>query len=68
MTLNELNKQKEFERESLLNVELPNLIHRVLHLVMHESNNNKEIVNLYIQHIKKITNAECDSALEQIKD
>lgn len=54
------------EQERLLMVELPNLIHRILHLDM-QLPISKDIVINNIGQIKKITNAECESALSYLK-
>lgn len=61
-------KEQELERQKLIMVELPNLIQRILHLSMIPFPANKEIVKRNINEIKKITNAECNSALEYLKN
>lgn len=61
-------KEQELERQKLIMVELPNLIQRILHLSMIPLPANKEIVKININEIKKITNAECNSALEYLKN
>ena len=53
------------EQERLLMVELPNLIHRILHLNM-QLPISKDILICNIEQIKKITNAECESALSYL--
>lgn len=55
------------EQEKLLMVELPNLIHRILHLNM-QIPISKDILMCDIEQIKKITNAECKSALSYLKN
>ena len=54
------------EQERLLMVELPNLIHRILHLDM-QLPISQDILTNNIEQIKKITNAECKSALSYLK-
>lgn len=57
----------EHERQRLLYVELPCLLHRILRISKLPLPTNKEIVNVNVKQIKKITNAECKSALENFK-
>lgn len=54
----------ELERQKLVAVELPNLIHRILHFTMLPYPLDRRHTELEIEEIKKITNAECKSALE----
>lgn len=60
--------QRELERQKLILVELPNLIHRILHLSMLPYSYDKKYIALEIEEIKKVTNAECKSALEYFED
>ena len=64
---NSMEEELEIEKEKLLYVELPNLIQRIIHLSMIPLPASKEIVELYIEDIKKITNTECESALSYLK-
>ena len=66
MTNNEFRRNLELERQMLTNVELPNLIHRILKLNMFPK--TKEITELYVEQIKKITNTECESALSYFEN
>lgn len=52
------------KQEKLMMVELPNLIHRILHL---NTTLQKDILEENIKTIKKITNAECESALSYLE-
>jgi len=62
--MEEVQEKLEAERQKLVAVELPNLIHRILHLTMIPYPLDKRFTELEIEEIKKITNAECKSALE----
>lgn len=63
-----MEKELELEREKLLYVELPNLIQRIIHLSIIPLPASKEAVELEINEIKKITNAECESALSYLSN
>ena len=63
----EFDQNQEFERCRLTNIELPNLIHRILHLAMLGYSGNEEFIKITIDEIKKITNIECDSILSYLK-
>ncbi len=67
MTETEFEQNQEFERCRLINIELPNLIHKILHLSAISSNWNKEIVKNTVEDIKKITNIECESIFSYSK-
>lgn len=58
----------ESEREKLLYVELPNIIHKILKMSMLPLPRSKRKVEIIMNEIKKVTNAECQSALESFKD
>lgn len=64
----EFNQNQEFERCRLTNIELPNLIHKILHLAMLGFSGNEEFVKITISEIKKITNIECDSILSYLEN
>lgn len=68
MKENEFINEKELERQQLLLVELPSVIQRILNLSMIPLPKSKRIVELSIEQVKKITNAECESALAKFKD
>lgn len=67
-TIDDFSKKNNLELQKLLMVELPNLINRILHLSMIPLPASETIVNAYIEDIKKITNAECESALSYLKN
>ena len=67
MSENEFHKQEELKRQRLIHIELPNLIHKILHSAMFSAQYDKDIVNIYIEQIRKITNVECKSALIYLK-
>ena len=67
MNEEEFDQNQEFERCRLTNIELPNLIHRILHLAMLGFSGNEEFVKITINEIKKITNIECESILSYLK-
>jgi len=56
-------EEKTEEREKLLYVELPNLVNKILHLVLIPLPTNKELLEKEIEEVKKITNTECNSVL-----
>lgn len=58
----------ENEREKLLYVELPSIIHKIFKMSMLSFPKSKRKVEITMNEIKKITNAECQSALECFKD
>ena len=58
----------EKERQKLLYVILPNLVHKILRMSMLPFPKSKRKIEIVIEEIKKITNAECKSALEKFKD
>lgn len=55
------------EREKMLYVEFPNLLHKILKMTMLPSIKSKKVTEITIDEIKKITNAECQSALVKFK-
>lgn len=57
----------ENERKELLYVELPNLIHRILKISTLSFPKSERKVEITTDIIKKIANAECDSALANFK-
>lgn len=68
MTYSGFQNVQELERQRLITVELPNLINRILHISMIPYPIEKEDVEMSIKDIIKITNAECKSALEYLKE
>lgn len=56
------------ESEKILYVELPNIIHRILRMSMLPSSKNKRKTEIIVEEIKKIANAECESALAKFKE
>ena len=64
-----MNKKEEieFDREEKMYVKLPLLIKEIIYSSMIPLPTIKECVINEIEEIKKITNAECDSALEFMK-
>lgn len=56
------------ERQELLYVELPNMIHKILKMSMLPFPKSKRKVEIIMEEIKKITNAECQSALDSFKN
>ena len=54
---------KTIERETLLYVELPSLVNRILHLSLLPLPTNKELLEKEVEEVKKITNTECKSVL-----
>lgn len=67
MSEKEFEQNQEFERCRLTDIELPNLIHRILHLAMLSFSGNEECINTIIEKIKKITNVECESIQSYLK-
>lgn len=63
----EFKNIEEFEREKRLYVKLPMLIREIIYESLIPLPTCKLIVEKEIQEIKKITNAECESALEYLK-
>ena len=61
-----MEEQKEIQE--LLYVELPNLIHRILRKTMLPLPKSKRKIEICIEEIQKITNAECESALAKFKE
>ena len=61
------NEKEELERQRLIMIELPNLIHKIIHLSMFPLPVNQEITELTVKDIKKITNAECENALSYLE-
>lgn len=57
----------EKERQKLLYVELPCLLHRILSISNLPDMRSDLILNCSIDSIKKITNDECESALNIFK-
>lgn len=68
MKYNDFQKQQECERQKLIMVDLPILLQKILHLSMIPLPINREILNLNITEIKKITNAECNNALSYLEN
>lgn len=58
----------EQERQKLIYVELPCLLHRILSISKLPNISNNSILNYSVDSIKKITNAECESALAILKN
>lgn len=56
------------ENEKILYVELPNIIHRILRMSMLPLPKSKRKTEIIVEEIKKITNAECESALAKFKE
>lgn len=54
------------EQEYLLYVELPNLINRIMKLAVAPTP-NEEVARIFAEEIKKVSNAELDSALNTVK-
>lgn len=67
--MNDFNKESksESERRRLMMVELPNLIHRILHLSTVPFPVNDTLINENIKQIKKITDIECESISNYLK-
>lgn len=63
-----MEEKTEQERQKLLYVELPVLLHKILCLSKIPLPANKDLIKNDIEQIKKITNAECESALEMFKN
>ena len=61
-----MEKYDDLERQRLLYVELPTILHKILCLSKIPLPANKDLVENDIDQIKKITNAECESALASI--
>lgn len=57
----------EEDVEKLLKIELPNLIHRILHITIADCLGQKELMELVVKEIKKITNIECESISSYFK-
>lgn len=68
MKYNDFQKQQECERQKLIMVDLPILLQKILHLSMIPLPIDREILNLNITEIKKITNAECNNALSYLEN
>lgn len=58
---------KELKREKLLYVKLPMLIREIILDSTLPLPTCKKVVELEIEEIKKITNAECESTLDYLK-
>ena len=58
-----MNNNDDLERQKLLYVELPALLHKILCLSQIPLPASKDIVESDIKEIKKITNAECEFVL-----
>lgn len=54
------------ENEYLLYVELPNLINRIMKLVVGRTP-DEEVARIFVNEIKKVSNAELESALNTVK-
>lgn len=63
-----MEEKIEQERQRSLYVELPVLLHKILCLSKIPLPVNKDLIKNDIEQIKKITNAECESALEMFKN
>lgn len=55
----------EDERLYLMNIELPNLINRIMKLTAYESEVHKNSMLLVANEVKKISNNEVDSSLDK---
>lgn len=53
----------EDERIKLLYIELPNLVHRILKMSLLPLPKRKKRTEITIEEVKKVINAECESAL-----
>lgn len=65
--MNGFIEKQENEIEELLHKELPNLLHRILSIRLMPRMYYEELLKRDIEEIKKITNAECESALDLTK-
>ncbi|WP_278475435.1 hypothetical protein [Turicibacter sanguinis] len=54
------------EQEYLLYVELPNLINRIMKLAVAPTP-NEEVARIFAEEIKKVSNAELESALNTVE-
>lgn len=62
--MNRFKEKQENEIQELMYKELPNLLHRILSIRLMPEMYDEELLKIDIEEIKKITNAECESALE----
>lgn len=63
----EYYKKADYERQQLLYIELPLLVRRIILQSTEPLSASKTLVLKEIEEVKKITNAECESALEYFK-
>lgn len=68
MEENKFKQKQELKRMELLYYQLPNLLHKILHISLMPTIINREILNKEIEEIKKITNTECKSALSYFEE
>ena len=61
-----LNFKQENEKKELIHKELPSLLHRILSIRLMPEMYHEELLKRDIEEIKKITNAECESALGHV--
>lgn len=65
--MEELKNEKELERVKLTYYELPILVHKILQIRLMPGMVDKELLEMDIQDIKKIINAECENALNYLE-
>ena len=58
--------KKQIEKDQLLYVELPNLINRIMKLVVGQTP-DEEVARIFVDEIKKVSNAELESALNTVR-
>ena len=68
MEISDKYDELEKERQKLIYVELPCLIHRILQISKVPQSGDNMILEYSINSIKKITNAECEGALVKGKN
>ncbi len=61
--MNQNDEQMNLEMEKMLYIDLPNLIHKILHLRLNPAMFDKDLLKSDIEELKKITNAECEAAI-----
>lgn len=64
--MNNFEEKQENEKKELIHKELPSLLHRILSIRLMPEMYHEELLKRDIEEIKKITNAECESALEHV--
>lgn len=57
--------ENQTEKDQLLYVELPNLINRIMKLAVGKTP-NEEMARIFVEEIKKVSNAELESALNTV--